>query len=238
MAVVFQWFMAYCLVRLQTYEKFLTVIANKMTKPPKSFTSDFELALIKAVKVVWPELRIYLCFFHFKQSVSRKIQELGLAGIYKSSPEVRKILKLPQILAFVPVSDLVGVNPVPKKTASRKPRNPKPVERLSPMFSVEHWSVYERILDQISRTNNFTEVWQNSFSSMLIKHPLVYSLVDSLRKEQKMVEDNIIRLNAGIEYKRKPKYVQLDEQLTFAVKSYNKNTFSHYYYTINSIVSY
>ena len=183
------------------YEKFLTVIANKMTKPPKSFTSDFELALIKAVKVVWPELRIYLCFFHFKQSVSRKIQELGLAGIYKSSPEVRKILKLPQILAFVPVSDLVelfenmfttlkesdsvykpqlvqfyeyfenyyvGVNPVPKKTVGRKPRNPKPVERLSPMFSVEHWSVYERILDQISRTNNFTEAWHNSFSSMLI----------------------------------------------------------------------
>ena len=36
----------------------------------------------------------------------RKIQELGLAGIYKSDEKVRKILKLPHILAFVPAEDV------------------------------------------------------------------------------------------------------------------------------------
>jgi hypothetical protein len=55
---------------------------------------------------------------------------------------------------------------------------------------------------------------------MLRKHPLVYSLIDSFRKEQRLVEDNMIRLNAGIPYKRKPKYVQLDEKLFFAVETY------------------
>ena len=199
----------------------------------------------------------------------RKIQELGLAAIYKTNEGVRKQLKLPQILAFVPsvdVSDLfqemfqelknstsnyqaqlvefyeyfekyyVGSS-VAKKSRGRQPKIPK-VEIMQPIFSIEQWSVYSRVLEQISRTNNFTEAWHNSFSSMLGNHPLIYSLIDSLRKEQKMVEDNLIRLNAGIQYKRKPKYVLLDEQLIFAVKSYCKDSFNSYYDTINSIVSY
>jgi hypothetical protein len=105
------------------------------------------------------------------------------------------------------------------------------------MFSIDMWSVYSRILEMISRTNNFTESWHNIFSSMMGKHPLVYSLVDSFRKEQKMTEDTLIRLNVGIAYKRKPAYVLLDEQLIFAAKSYSKESFATYYDTINSIVS-
>ena len=169
--------------------------------------------------------------------VWRKNQELGLAGIYKSSEHIRKLLKLPQILAFVPVEDVVdlfqeiflslrelesdykgkivefyeyfekyyvgGILEV-NKSRGRKPKYPKPVERYEPMFKIEQWSVYSGILNQISRTNNFTEAWHNSFSSMLRKHPLVYSLIDSFRKEQRLVEDNMIRLNAGIPYKRTP----------------------------------
>lgn len=102
----------YCILPRKTaaiYEKLLRVIDSKMTRPPKSLTSDFELALIKAARVIWPDVSIYLCFFHFKQSMWRKIQELGLAVIYKTNEGVRKQLKLPQILAFVPsvdVSDL------------------------------------------------------------------------------------------------------------------------------------
>ncbi len=241
-----------------------------MTSTPKSFTSDFELALIKAYRIVWPDVPIYLCFFHFKQSMWRKIQELGLAGIYMGDEGVRRLLKLPQVLAFVPIADVqdlfhemkinlqASINPHkakifefyeyfernyvggiedPKKKRGRQPKVPRPVEYREPMFSIDMWSVYSRILEMISRTNNFTESWHNIFSSMMGKHPLVYSLVDSFRKEQKMTEDTLIRLNVGIAYKRKPAYVLLDEQLIFAAKSYSKESFATYYDTINSIVS-
>jgi len=251
--------MVYCLLPRKT-----AIIYEKMLR-------DFELALIKAVRNVWPNVTIYLCFFHFKQSMWRKIQELGLAGSYKSDESVRKLLKLPQILAFVPVADVqdlfhdikrqlleststykaqiiefyeyferyyVGGIITAKKTRGRKPRVPKPDEYVQPMFSIDQWSVHSRIIDQISRTNNFTEAWHNSFSTMLSNHPLVYSLVDSFRKEQKLAEDNLIRLNAGIQYKRKPAYVLLDEQLIFAVNNYSKVKFSDYYTNINNIVSY
>ena len=159
------------------------LIDDTLSRPPKSFTSDFELTLIKAVRIVWPDVPIYLCFFHFKQSMWRKVQELGLAGIYKSNEDVRKLIKLPQILAFVPVEDVsdlfqeifqdlkqststyqaqlvifyeyfekyyVGTMPAVKKSRGRPAKTPKLVEKVQPMFRIEQWSVYSRILDQIS----------------------------------------------------------------------------------------
>lgn len=101
------------------YLKFLTVIKERMDleigynpltkeaemfQPLQAITSDFEMAIIKAAIQVWGEsLIIQLCYFHFKQSMWRKIQDLGLATIYKSDAQVRKFLKLPQVLALVPV---------------------------------------------------------------------------------------------------------------------------------------
>jgi hypothetical protein len=123
-------------------------------------------------------------------------------------------------------------------TRGRKPKMLKEVIRLKPVFKIEYWSVYHRVLEELSRTNNYTEAWHNSFSTMLLKHPLVYSLIDSFRREQKLVEDNIIRLNIGIKHKRKTKYMKEDEQFIFVLKGYEKNYFHEFYENINNILSY
>ncbi|RNA44987.1 hypothetical protein BpHYR1_007571 [Brachionus plicatilis] len=44
-------------------------------------------------------------------------------------------------------------------------------------------------------------------------HSSVYTLVDMFRKEQKKSEENIVKLETGIRYKRKPKYILLDERI-------------------------
>ena len=93
--------MVCCLLPRKTadiYEKLLRVVQKKMTRPPKSFTSDFELALIKAVLLIWPEVSIYLCFFHFKQTMWRKIQDLfrDLFNELKESTTLSEASKYPQ----------------------------------------------------------------------------------------------------------------------------------------------
>ena len=122
----------------------------------------------------------------------------------------------------------VGSMAVEKKSQGGKPKNPKPVDRLDQIFSrpskfsaqsigmfiLEYWIKF------LGQTLLNTEARYNIFSSILSKHPHVYSLVDCLRKEQKLVEDIIISLNADIVYKREPKCVELDEKLIFAIKSY------------------
>lgn len=58
---------------------------------------------------------------------------------------------------------------------------------------------------------------------MLKSHPLIYSLIDEFRKEQKKTEDSLIKLKTGIEYKRKPEYILLDERLQNIIKEYKKS---------------
>ena len=47
---------------------------------PEKVLTDFEMALINAFETKLPNIRTTGCYFHFCQSLWRKVQELGLAG--------------------------------------------------------------------------------------------------------------------------------------------------------------
>lgn len=57
---------------------------------------------------------------------------------------------------------------------------------------------------------------------MLRSHPLVYELVYMLHKEQKMVEDAIVRIRTGVLTKRRPQYIMRDERIKREVDDYDK----------------
>lgn len=67
---------------------------------------DFELAAIKAIKAVFQDSLIRLCLFHFTQSLWRKLQELGLSGLYKAVKKARITMRCFGALATVPVEDI------------------------------------------------------------------------------------------------------------------------------------
>ena len=73
---------------------------------------------------------------------------------------------------------------------------------------------------------------------MLLSHPGFYSLVDALRKEQKITEDKLVKLRTGIVYKRKPKYALLDERLKNVLSTYDKSKFIEFYQNIQLILEY
>lgn len=50
---------------------------------PKTITSDFELAIHKAIREIFPKTQIKGCLFHLGQSWYRKIQTLGLSTEYQ-----------------------------------------------------------------------------------------------------------------------------------------------------------
>ena len=47
-------------------------------KFPKKVILDFEIAVWKALKTVFPETKLQGCLFHFKQAIYRKIQVVFL----------------------------------------------------------------------------------------------------------------------------------------------------------------
>nr|CAD2164850.1 unnamed protein product [Meloidogyne enterolobii] len=66
------------------------------------FVIDFEKAAEIALRTVFPAANIHGCFFHFKQSIWRKIQELGWTVKYKDEEEngFRLHLKMFAALTF------------------------------------------------------------------------------------------------------------------------------------------
>ncbi|CAF0870086.1 unnamed protein product [Brachionus calyciflorus] len=77
--------MAYGLLSRKTeemYVEFLNAVQIKLKHHPLSITSDFEKGFINTSMKVFPKVNVFGCFFHFKQSMWRKISELGLKVIY------------------------------------------------------------------------------------------------------------------------------------------------------------
>ncbi|CAF0809701.1 unnamed protein product [Brachionus calyciflorus] len=86
----------------QTYVRiaYLNASANKL------INNDYEQAFISEINIVSKDIPFYECFFHFKQAEWWKKQELRLSNQYNNCSKIRKILKLAQIVAFLPIVDV------------------------------------------------------------------------------------------------------------------------------------
>ena len=77
----------------QTYSRAFLLLKDAalslgITLDPDKLMSDFELALIQATALNFPNAFHKGCYYHFKQAICRKVQSLGLVEEYKSSDEV------------------------------------------------------------------------------------------------------------------------------------------------------
>ena len=104
-----------------------------------------------------------------------------------------------------------------------------PVRRLGwkdAKFAPSTWSVYERVLVEDPRTNNFLEGWHNRFANVVgVAHPDIYRFIKSLRSEQARCE--MIRraalIGEDITAPRK-KSVKLNKRIYQIVSSYEERT--------------
>ncbi|KAL4084761.1 hypothetical protein QTP88_027672 [Uroleucon formosanum] len=71
----------------------------------KSFSIDFELAMIKAIEEAFEDsVSIHLCYYHLSQSVWRKVQNLGFSTKYTKDKEFRCSVRMINALAFLPLN--------------------------------------------------------------------------------------------------------------------------------------
>lgn len=72
--------LVYALIVNKTTEIYETVfeVAKDAERQPTSILMDFELATMNAVRLVFPDVKIAGCFFHFCQAIYRNIQNHGL----------------------------------------------------------------------------------------------------------------------------------------------------------------
>ncbi|CAF1082914.1 unnamed protein product [Brachionus calyciflorus] len=96
-----------------------------------------------------------------------------------------------------------------------------------PKYLIELWIFHKRLIDDIPRTTNYCESWHNAFRNMLKKHPNVYCLIDSLRHENKKIENKLLKARTGLIVSRKRDDVILDERIKESMRDSINRTKSH-----------
>ena len=134
---------------------------------PRRVILDFEIALITAVETELPRANVCGCYFHFCQSMWRKIQELGMARSYTRHCRLRRCLRKFIALGYLPLA-LVRHNfrlhangNATARVIQRYPEVQDFIDYLEnnyingPNFPPRMWNVFERDTD--TRTNNHVE---------------------------------------------------------------------------------
>jgi hypothetical protein len=133
---------------------------------PDMAICDFEQALITAMETELRRTRIRACYFHFCQSLWRKIQDLGLADPYRRRRRMRKTLMQFMSIGHLPVAVLrQNFQTLARSRQTRRLGNRYPSLRdfiayldatyIQGTFPVAMWNVFDRESD--CRTNNIVE---------------------------------------------------------------------------------
>jgi len=174
--------------------------SNGCNALPLSIITDFEMAAIKAMKDAFPHSSLSGRYFHFGQSVWRKLQAEGKAVLYSTDEDYSMKVKQMMALAFVPENDVIDVY---EKLTNSDPFKDDPDNmdflmdyfednyigrtrrgrRSQPRFPISLWNQHERVVNDLPRTNNATEGWHNAFNSMVdIAHPTPGRLARKLQQ--------------------------------------------------------
>jgi len=128
----------------------------------KNIVMDFEHAVWKSVKEIFPNVHIQGCLFHWTQSLYRKIQDIGLQTFYHEKKDVflfcRKLMALP----FLP-AELIEKTFDEMNHPDCAPQLKELLKYLddqwirNPHFPIKNWSIFFKEF----RTNNDVEGWHN-----------------------------------------------------------------------------
>ena len=192
--------------------------------------TDFEKPAMNAFQNRFRNAEISGCYFHLGQSVWRRIQNNNLSGIYKQNPDfairVRKFLAL----AFVPPQqvhhymqllmieeinreDRLLVDFITYFQSTYVGQMVNGVE-FPGKYPYHLWNMYQRVKDNLPRTNNSLEGWHNGFARDLPNHPAIPKLAAKYQTEQHKRAINRIHHVAGRFTPRRQKtYQKVDRYL-------------------------
>lgn len=184
---------AYILMEGRSYEDYLYLfkfLRDALSIEPGSIMADFEKAVRKAAKEVWPACKIEGCMFHFCQALRRMARSMEeITKLLEKTQPIRiksqahTILKMYMMLCLVPLPRVdEGIESIKKYT--KQQRLTKPFTRFHKYFldtwvhryKPSEWNVSSRV----RRTNNDLESLNGVLKTALQRSPDVYRFMDSM----------------------------------------------------------
>jgi MULE transposase domain len=189
---------------------------------PKRIMLDFERAVWNAIADYLPMAKLSGCVFHFQQALRRKLQALGLIGLYNQSERFSYFIRIVQSLPFVPAEKVVQyfedvaldymkgmledddfqefkeVLTVYVTYLERTwigVRFGRSNRRRPPLFPIPDWNHYDDALEGCCLTNNSSESFNSTWTSSLGRRPTLYTILEHFAQKDSWAEQ-ILREDA------------------------------------------
>lgn len=186
----------------ETYLRLFFLIKKELPLwRPTKIVVDFEAAAIAAIREVFPGTSIHGCYFHFKQCLWRKVQEIGLVQSYKLDKETRNTIQLCGALSFLKPADveegwlfiMENITPHSQMTEFLDYFVGQWMENSNIPISL--WNSYRHR----HRTNNAVEGWNHKINSSVGRpNPKVKDLLTKLKLETEKTEISILRTELNL----------------------------------------
>ena len=92
-----------------TYMKVLTCLKERGLQAPRQFHVDFEIAVMKAIRDVFPESKIIGCSVHFRRNIKKHLKDKGLLQHYMTDTEIQTFIRYIWAMTLVPPSMIIKV---------------------------------------------------------------------------------------------------------------------------------
>ena len=201
---------------------------------PRTGLIDFELAIKNSLEIVFPGVQVKGCYFHFTQNIWRKIQANGLQERYQQDVQFVEEVRMIAALAFVPENDVRRVfhglsNNIDasldvimdyiEETYIGMVRRGQP---RRPRYPYSMWGVYDRVQDELPRTNNSVEGWHNRFNRHVgVHHADIWKIIDVIQKEEDLSRVELVHIQQGRNIGNpNPVYQRVNENIETVVGDY------------------
>ena len=201
---------------------------------PTTALIDFEVAIKNALEAVFPGVDVAGCYFHFTRNIWKRIQQNGLQARYQQDPAFVLDVRMIAALAFVPGNDVDrvfallsnNVDPALDVILDYIEENYIGAIRRGryrrPRFPYAWWGVYDRVMNDLPRTNNAVEGWHNKFNQHVgCHHANIWKIIDIIQKEEDLSEVELTHIRQGRPaVDPNPVYVRVNENVSNVVTDY------------------
>ena len=142
----------------------------------------YECEKLQAIGETFPNITVKGCFFHFSQSIYRRVQAASLQSKYRNEDEFSIKIRMIPALAFLPINNVAEAFETLEEVM---PAEAQPIldyfedtyigrlrrrNRRAPWFPISMWNMHERVILDLPRTNNSIEGWHNHIQANVAGH--------------------------------------------------------------------
>jgi hypothetical protein len=220
-----------------TYIKAFNKCKELVTMNVKFIVTDFERALINAIRAVFSDAEYHGCLFHLGQAAWRRVQAQGDVVHYKNDESFKLAFKMMLCLAFVPSHDvLVFYEDIQKFVAYTNCEsilkfqqyfehnylefNLNKTDRVGNYHSpINFWNAFSRVKKLIPRTSNNAESWNRTLNlRMGTSSPNIAQFISTLLKCEEMDIYNLKRTRKG---RFEINYNKREDNIRYLIDSYD-----------------